>query len=291
MSTLEVNLAALRAAVAPFAVVREVRASPSFPHTLDVRVVEQLPVAALLAAGARTAVAADGIVLGPALLSAGLRPSARASARAPGSASREADVRDALTCSAPPRTRCAAQVAKALRGQAGLTLAMRNGCSSYFGDATRPHAKWRALEPVLADESSPGASYVDVRLPERPAAGGFPKARPPLAHTSAAKRTAAGSGPARALGRSARRSAARQLRRRQRRPRHGHRTLRRTAPRGAPRPAAKPPPAPGAGGEEAASRRPKPATTPAVEAAQTSGGATLRTRRLTPDSRLASSTD
>ena len=67
MSTLDVRPGALRAAVAPFRVVREVRAIPSFPHGLQIRVVEQLPVAALTVAGARTAVAADGVVLGPAL--------------------------------------------------------------------------------------------------------------------------------------------------------------------------------------------------------------------------------
>jgi len=48
---------------------------------------------------------------------------------------------------------------------------MRGGLLVYFGDAARPHAKWTALARVLADPSSAGASYIDVRLPERPAAG------------------------------------------------------------------------------------------------------------------------
>ena len=69
MSTLDVNRGALRAAVASFPVVRAVRAVPSFPHGLRIEVTEQLPVAALTIDGARTAVAADGVVLGPALLS------------------------------------------------------------------------------------------------------------------------------------------------------------------------------------------------------------------------------
>src|SRR5439155_5503304 len=69
MSTLDVRPAALRAAVAPFRVVRDVRATASFPHAMRIRVIEQPPVAALAAAGARTAVTADGVVLGPALLS------------------------------------------------------------------------------------------------------------------------------------------------------------------------------------------------------------------------------
>ena len=72
MSTLDVNSAALRAAVASYPVVRTVRAVPSFPHGLRIEVSEQLPVAALTIAGQRTAVAADGVVLGPGLISGAL---------------------------------------------------------------------------------------------------------------------------------------------------------------------------------------------------------------------------
>ena len=42
-----------------------------------------------------------------------------------------------------------------------------------FGRAERPGAKWLAAARVLADRSSAGATYVDVRLPERPVAGGL----------------------------------------------------------------------------------------------------------------------
>lgn len=72
MSTLDVHPAALRAAVASFPVVQSVKAIPSFPHGLRIEVTEQPPVAALTIGGARTAVAADGVVLGPALLSGSL---------------------------------------------------------------------------------------------------------------------------------------------------------------------------------------------------------------------------
>ncbi len=62
-------------------------------------------------------------------------------------------------------------VSKVFMGPEGLTVAMRNGVSLYFGDATRPHAKWLSAARVLADPSSAGATYVDLRAPERPAAG------------------------------------------------------------------------------------------------------------------------
>jgi hypothetical protein len=57
---------------------------------------------------------------------------------------------------------------------------MRNGLLVYFGDAARPHAKWLSLARVLADSTSAGAVYIDVRVPERPAAG-FSSADAPAA--------------------------------------------------------------------------------------------------------------
>ena len=74
-------------------------------------------------------------------------------------------------------------VARVYMGPQGVTAAMHDGLVVYLGDATRAHAKWLSLARVLADQSSAGASYVDVRLPERPAAG-FPGAAAP--ETSAA---------------------------------------------------------------------------------------------------------
>ncbi len=62
-------------------------------------------------------------------------------------------------------------VERVYEGREGFTVAMRGGLLLYFGDATRPHAKWRSAARVLADPSSAGATYVDVRAPERPAAG------------------------------------------------------------------------------------------------------------------------
>jgi len=65
----------------------------------------------------------------------------------------------------------AADITSTYTGPEGTTVAMRSGMVVYFGDATRPHAKWASLARVLADKGSAGAIYVDVRLPARPAAG------------------------------------------------------------------------------------------------------------------------
>lgn len=175
MSTLHFSVGRLRAAVAPYPVVRDLRVSGGFPHTLRIRVVEQPPVAALLIGGTRTAVAADGAVLGstyPGLASAAL-PVVHGAVGDPLAAGRvhSAGARAALAVlgAAPPTL--IGWIARVFGGREGLTVAMRNGLRLYFGDATRPHAKWVAAARVLADPSSAGAWYVDVRLPERPAAG------------------------------------------------------------------------------------------------------------------------
>jgi cell division protein FtsQ len=172
MSTLNVNVGALRAAVAPFHVVRDVRVSAHFPHSLSIRVIEQPPVAALVVNGVKTAVAADGVVLGPSLLTGSL-PTVPGGAGDPlgsGHVHSAAALAALAVMGAAPGA-LVRWVARVYTGREGLTVAMRNGLQLYFGDASRPHAKWLAAVRVLADPSSAGATYIDVRLPERAAAG------------------------------------------------------------------------------------------------------------------------
>ncbi|HEV3048071.1 MAG TPA: cell division protein FtsQ/DivIB [Solirubrobacteraceae bacterium] len=173
MSTLEVSAAPLRAAVAPLRVVSGLRAVPSFPHGLRIEVDEQLPVAALSVDGQRTAVAGNGMVLGPALLSARLPSVSGYSPPRTGARARGADLLAELAVLGAAPAPLLAHVERAYMGSKGLTVAMRNGLTVYFGSDARPHAKWLSLASVLADPGSAGASYVDVRLPSHPAAG-FP---------------------------------------------------------------------------------------------------------------------
>ena len=65
MTTLDANAGTLRAAVAAYPEVRGIDVSTSFPHGMRITVSEQPPVAVLQAAsGARSAVAANGVLLG-----------------------------------------------------------------------------------------------------------------------------------------------------------------------------------------------------------------------------------
>jgi cell division protein FtsQ len=203
MSTLAVSPAALRSAVASYPIVGAVRVHPSFPHGLRIEVVERPPVAALVVNGAGTAVAADGVVLGPGflssslpLVSAGRSAATAASVSAAtttlppvGGSVRGASLLGALAILGAAPTPLAHTVTRVYSGPKGLTVALRGGLLAYFGDATRPHAKWLSLARVLADPGSAGAAYIDVRLPERPAAGFAPGTTPPDASSTESEST------------------------------------------------------------------------------------------------------
>jgi cell division protein FtsQ len=195
MSTLDVSTAKLRAAVASYPVVGDVRVHTSFPHGLRIEVIEQSPVATLTAGGVKTAVAADGVVLGEAHASSSLPTLTSQVQLAPGEHVRETALLAELTVLGAAPKALAKSAERAYSGSKGLTLVMHGGLHVYFGDSSRPHAKWAALVRVLADPGSAGASYLDLRVPERPAAGFAAGVTPPAvagAEGEAATSTASG---------------------------------------------------------------------------------------------------
>jgi cell division protein FtsQ len=58
-------------------------------------------------------------------------------------------------------------------GARGLVVRLRNGPLLIFGNGSDAAAKWAGAAAVLADPSSRGASYLDLRVPDRPVAGGL----------------------------------------------------------------------------------------------------------------------
>lgn len=63
MTTLDVRLGPLHTAVAPYPVVKDLEVSAQFPHGMRIHVVEQLPVAALVAGGQKVAASPDGTLI------------------------------------------------------------------------------------------------------------------------------------------------------------------------------------------------------------------------------------
>jgi cell division protein FtsQ len=172
MTTLHVRVGQLRSVVAPFPVVKNVTASAEFPHTLRITVTENTPVAAVVVDGTRLPVGGDGLLLRGAdqrtlpAVPMGVTPGGdhvvdKTALRA-----------IAALAAAPPALRQRVTRAITTR-QGGLTLDLSNGPQLRFGGADRLAAKWAAAAAVLADTSSAGAAYLDLRYPERPAAGGL----------------------------------------------------------------------------------------------------------------------
>ena len=60
------------------------------------------------------------------------------------------------------------------RADDGLVATLSDGPELIFGDSSRARSKWIAAARVLADPEAEGATYIDLRQPDRPAAGGLP---------------------------------------------------------------------------------------------------------------------
>lgn len=172
MTTLDVRRDALLDAVARYPVVRSLRTETDFPDGLRIVVNAYEPVAALrTAGGGLTAVAADGTLLrGSATRDL---PVVGVRATPGGERLGRGDTLGAvrLLGSAPRALR--ARIARVYRGPRGLAATMNDGPKLYFGGAARLEAKWGAAAQVLGHRTSRGASYVDLRIPERPVAGGM----------------------------------------------------------------------------------------------------------------------
>ena len=171
MTTLHVKTGVLRTAVDPYPTVLDVSTHADFPHGLRIAVHERNPIGAVIAGTQRVPVAADGTLMRT--TSSADLPEISAKALPGGSHASDPDVRHAVAVlsAAPPALR--ARVRRVYVGERGWTLPLRNGPVLYLGGSERLAAKWAAVVAVLADPTSTGATYLDVRLPERPAAGGL----------------------------------------------------------------------------------------------------------------------
>lgn len=170
MTTMDMHVPALRAAVSAFPNVADIRVVPQFPHAVRIVVKERSAVAKVLVGSQAVAVAADGTLLGdnpasalPAITLRALPGGARVTD--PGA------LAELAVLAAAPRP-ILRRIASIRSGYwHGVVVQLRNGPRIYFGDASRPQAKWRAALAVLAVPQVQGADYVDVTDPDRAAAG------------------------------------------------------------------------------------------------------------------------
>ena len=177
MTTLHVREDQLRAAVAQYPSVAGLTADAKFPHKLTIEVRERAPVAAITTGGgSKVAASGDGRVL-RGMTASGL-PILRVKSSPAGERVTDRRTLGALGVAggAPPELR--ARIERLWSGERGLTLDLRNGPDLVFGSGTDTRRKWIAAVRVLADPSSAGATYLDLRVPERVAAGGLGPVEP-----------------------------------------------------------------------------------------------------------------
>jgi cell division protein FtsQ len=174
MTTLNVDEQRLRDAASAFAVIDRVEVSPDFPNGMTIHVVEHRPAAIAVADGRRQPIAGDGSVLAglpvegdlPTIDLAVAMPQRRLG---PGAA------RDAALVAGAAPAAIARRVDTLARegGARGVVAQLEDGTELLFGTPDRLAAKWAAAIRVLAEDDAEGAAYIDVRIPERPVAGGL----------------------------------------------------------------------------------------------------------------------
>jgi hypothetical protein len=86
---------------------------------------------------------------------------------------------EALTIGAAPASLRPLIDGVAVSPDYGLVATMRGGIELRFGARARTDAKWAAAAAVLADPNLTSLTYVDVRVPGRPAVGGTSDPSPP----------------------------------------------------------------------------------------------------------------
>ncbi len=171
-STFAVSEQDLMRAVAAYPEVAGVEIKSSPPFHLEVRALMRPPVARVDIAGRAFVIAADGTILQRAVEA----DVPKLDATAGTVTVRDGHVvggRTALrVLSGAPASLLA--IARTVRiSHAGVEVEMARGPRLIFGTAEQAADKWAAAAAVIADGSAQGATYIDLRVPSRPAVGGL----------------------------------------------------------------------------------------------------------------------
>jgi cell division protein FtsQ len=170
MTTLHVRHDVLDDAVARYPSVADLRVETDFPHGMSVEVLEHRPVAALEVDGRRIPVSGGGIVLNGVEADREL-PTIRRK-RLPSERIDDARTRAALAVAAAAPDPLLERGERLWWGPDGLTMDLRDGPPLVFGGIEDARAKWAAAARVLAEPTAAGATYLDLRVAGRVAAGG-----------------------------------------------------------------------------------------------------------------------
>lgn len=171
MTTLHLQTDRLRSAVGGLPTVASVSADPSFPHGLTIQVKERRPALVAIDGDRKIPVAADGSLLSGVQVADPL-PQLPVDSL-PGAGRLDGKpLAEALTIGAAPAALRPLIDGVVVSSQYGVLVTLRGGIQLRFGSGGDREAKWDAAAAVLADPGLTTLSYVDLRVPQRPAVGG-----------------------------------------------------------------------------------------------------------------------
>lgn len=172
MTTLDVSVARLQAAVSEYPDVKSVQVSTGFPHAITIHVLEEVPVATVQVGGRAVVVDSDGNLIGhPAGAPAPL-PDVPLRTAPDGSRVTATGARAAIAILAAAPYDVLTHIQSATSSAAhGVIVQLRDGPQIYFGSVTQVSQKWTSALGVLSESSAAGADYIDVTDPRVAAAG------------------------------------------------------------------------------------------------------------------------
>jgi len=178
MTTLHLRPDLLKDATANLTSVGSLKVDKDFPHGVTIQVIERQPVAALAAGGEqRIPVTGDGIVL-RGVTAEGDLPNLAVDPAAIGTKLTDRRALHALTIAGAAPDELLRRSSELAVGKQGIVVSLKDGPELVFGTDAQASAKWIAAARVLAESSAAGATYLDLRIPGRVAAGGLAPAGP-----------------------------------------------------------------------------------------------------------------
>jgi cell division protein FtsQ len=176
-TTLHVDAAEIEKAAAAYPTIESVSVDPNFPHGMRIEVNERPPAMLVEADGDQVAAAGDGTLLTGVEVSDPDRLPVLEVGHLPSGTTLEGDpLQQALVLGAAPAPLRPLIETVRTDDEYGVEVVLRGGIPVRFGSGSRSEEKWAAAAAVLADPKLDSLTYLDVRVPERPAAGGAAQA-------------------------------------------------------------------------------------------------------------------
>lgn len=172
MTTLHLQPQEIERVASRFPTIASVSVDPNIPHGLRIEVDERPPALVVSAGGREVPVAGDGTLLAGVSINEDELPVLAVDEIPSGELLGGEPLEQALVVGAAPKELHPLIEKIQMSKDFGVEITLRGGIPVRFGSGTRAPEKWAAAAAVLADPSLDALTYLDVRVPERPAAGG-----------------------------------------------------------------------------------------------------------------------